>query len=301
MDTTQQDNISLSSPAQSLASSSALTISPSSYLTVPNPRSLRSPLSLPRRIAFEEDDSKVHITSDLSPASEPLPQILVLSRSNTPTGSSTSTSPRSRSKILSDRLYMSVHSTSSTDTDTSEYSNPPARPYRIPSFQRMSGSRKISAAEKQQYIRALQTHQINTLIELRRVEKAFAVLGTPDCSEPMTSAWSYYVDSHGLLTELRGLTRNYPFSSDCLDEAKRRVYSDPASNCSWNLCWLVLSKIQNDKLIPYYARYQASLPAMWAGHTPSSEQITQLTNAFVAEWNYAISQMLRHWDQPPTR
>lgn len=145
MDTTQQDNISLSSPAQSLASSSALTISPSSYLTVPNPRSLRSPLSLPRRIAFEEDDSKVHITSDLSPASEPLPQILVLSRSNTPTGSSTSTSPRSRSKILSDRLYMSVHSTSSTDTDTSEYSNPPARPYRIPSFQRMSGSRKISA------------------------------------------------------------------------------------------------------------------------------------------------------------
>ncbi|KAH7359916.1 hypothetical protein BKA66DRAFT_514938 [Pyrenochaeta sp. MPI-SDFR-AT-0127] len=165
----------------------------------------------------------------------------------------------------------------------------------------MSTSRRISAAEKQQYINALQTHQINTLTELRRVEKAFAVLGTPDCSEPMTLAWSYYVDSHSLLTEVRGLTRNYPFSSDCLDEAKRRVYSDPASNRSWNLCWLVLSKIQNDKLVPYYARYQASLPAMWAGHTPSSEQLTQLTNAFIAEWNYAISQMLRHWDQPPTR
>ncbi|CAO2651189.1 Nn.00g094860.m01.CDS01 [Neocucurbitaria sp. VM-36] len=131
----------------------------------------------------------------------------------------------------------------------------------------MSSSRKISAAEKAQYIQALRTHQINTLVELRRIEKAFAVLGTPDCSEPMTSAWSYYVDSHSLLTELRGLTRNYPFS----------------------------------QLVPYYARYQASLPAMWAGHTPSSEQINQLTDAFVAEWNWALGQMLRHWEQPPTQ
>ncbi|KAF1851873.1 uncharacterized protein K460DRAFT_373777 [Cucurbitaria berberidis CBS 394.84] len=165
----------------------------------------------------------------------------------------------------------------------------------------MSSNQKISVAEKTQYIQALRTHQTNTLVELRRIEKVFAVLGTPDCSEAMTSAWSYYVDSHSLLTELRGLTKNYPFSSDCLDEAKRRVFSDPASNRSWNLCWLVLSKIQNDQLIPYYARYQASLPAMWGGHTPSSEQITQLTNAFIAEWNWALSQMLRHWEHPPTR
>jgi hypothetical protein len=35
-------------------------------------------------------------------------------------------------------------------------------------------------------------------------------------------------------------------SSDCLDEAKRRVYTDPASNRSWNLCWLVLSKIKTE-------------------------------------------------------
>jgi hypothetical protein len=40
---------------------------------------------------------------------------------------------------------------------------------------------------------------------------------------------------------------------------------------------------------------------MWGGHTPSPEQINQLTNAFVAEWSYALGQMLRHWDQPPTR
>ncbi|OAK98082.1 hypothetical protein IQ06DRAFT_349803 [Phaeosphaeriaceae sp. SRC1lsM3a] len=194
---------------------------------------------------------------------------------------------------------MSVYSASSVDSDLSEFSNPPARSYRLPNSHKMP--RKISVAEKEQYIQALRTHQVNTVVELRRIEKAFAVLGTPDVSEPMTAAWSYYVDSHSLLTELRGLTRNYPFSSHCLDEAKRRVYADPASNRSWNLCWLVLSKIQTDQLIPYYARYQASQPTMWGGHNPSSEQITQLTNAFVAEWSYALSQMLRHWDQPPAR
>jgi hypothetical protein len=35
-------------------------------------------------------------------------------------------------------------------------------------------------------------------------------------------------------------------SSDCLDEAKRRVYADPSSNRSWNVCWLVLVKIQTE-------------------------------------------------------
>lgn len=62
----------------------------------------------------------------------------------------------------------------------------------------------------------------------------------------MTAAWTYYVSSNSLLIELRGLTRNYPFSSYCIDEAKRRVYADPASNKSWNLCWLVLKKIKDE-------------------------------------------------------
>jgi hypothetical protein len=35
-------------------------------------------------------------------------------------------------------------------------------------------------------------------------------------------------------------------SSDCVDEAKRRVYADPSSDNSWNLCWLVLQKMQNE-------------------------------------------------------
>ncbi|ORX97863.1 hypothetical protein BCR34DRAFT_628508 [Clohesyomyces aquaticus] len=150
-------------------------------------------------------------------------------------------------------------------------------------------------------IHALRSRHVNTLVELRRVEKAFALLGSPDVTEPMTAAWSYYVNSHSLLTELRSLTKNYPFSSECLEEAKRRVFSDPQSNRSWNFCWLVLSKIQNDQLIPYYAQYQAGLPTMWGNRTPSAAEISQLSNAFVAEWNWAVGQMLRHWDQPPSR
>ncbi|KAF2689521.1 hypothetical protein K458DRAFT_329981 [Lentithecium fluviatile CBS 122367] len=162
-------------------------------------------------------------------------------------------------------------------------------------------SQRITLAEKDQMIAALQSHQVNTLVELRRIEKLFAQLGSPDVAAPMTAAWSYYVNSHSLLTELRGLTKNYPFSSECLEEAKRRVYSDPESNRSWNFCWLVLSKVGNDQLIPYYAHYQASLPAMWGGRSPTAEGVEQLKNAFVSEWNWAITQMLSHWDQPPTR
>ena len=79
-------------------------------------------------------------------------------------------------------------------------------------------------------IEALRAHRVNTLVELRRIEKALAVLGSPDITEPMTAACesfrypgicrvadyrsglgSYYVNCHSLLTELRGLTKNYPF------------------------------------------------------------------------------------------
>jgi hypothetical protein len=37
-------------------------------------------------------------------------------------------------------------------------------------------------------IESLRTRRINTLVELRRVEKAFATLGSSDLNEPMTSA-----------------------------------------------------------------------------------------------------------------
>jgi len=62
----------------------------------------------------------------------------------------------------------------------------------------------------------------------------------------MTQAWTYYVTSNNLLNELRNLTRNYPFSSDMLDDSKWRVSSDPESNRSWNYAWLVLVKIRDE-------------------------------------------------------
>ncbi|KAF1929299.1 uncharacterized protein M421DRAFT_419817 [Didymella exigua CBS 183.55] len=67
----------------------------------------------------------------------------------------------------------------------------------------------------------------------------------------MTAAWTYYVSTHGLLTELRALTQSYLFSSHCVEGARRRVYVDMESNRSWNLIWLVLRKIKDDRLIAY--------------------------------------------------
>jgi hypothetical protein len=53
------------------------------------------------------------------------------------------------------------------------------------------------------------------------------------------------------------------------------------------------------QLIPYYAHYQARAPEMWAGHTPTKEQVQALANAFTREWEAAVSEMLRHWEDPP--
>lgn len=103
-----------------------------------------------------------------------------------------------------------------------------------------------SQNEKAQLIRSLQTHKVNTLTELRRIEKIFASANATDTTEPMTNAWAHYVNSNNLLSELRALTKNYPFSSECLDEAKWQVIGDPASTRSWNYCWLVLTKIRKE-------------------------------------------------------
>lgn len=99
--------------------------------------------------------------------------------------------------------------------------------------------------DKEQLIQSLRSHRVNTIIELRRIEKIFAEIDSPDVTEPMTSAWLYYVNSNNLLSELRGLTKDYPFSSECLDEAKWFVAGDPGSARSWNYCWLVLQKVQD--------------------------------------------------------
>ena len=47
---------------------------------------------------------------------------------------------------------------------------------------------KDPQAQKQAMIVALNEHRINTIGELRRVERIFATLGSPDLTQPMTAA-----------------------------------------------------------------------------------------------------------------
>ena len=179
-------------------------------------------------------------------------------------------------------------------------------------------------------IRSLQTHKVNTLTELRRIEKIFEGASSAEAVEPMNSAWYHYVNSNQLLSELRALTKNYPFSSECLDEAKWRVVEDSANNRNRNYCWLVLSKIRkeyvtflltsfsfpcpfsdisfllfffffNSGLIAKHARTLAAKPAMWGGRTPTAAGVEKLAIACVAEWTRALDQMLRNWTSPPVR
>jgi len=90
-------------------------------------------------------------------------------------------------------------------------------------------------------------------------------------------------------------------SSECLDEARRRVHADPASNRSWNYCWLVLAKTHTDRLIPTFARAQAAKPDMWGGRIPLADSVNQLAEAFIGEWTAALAQLLRYWEEAPCR
>ncbi|EFX01961.1 hypothetical protein CMQ_5032 [Grosmannia clavigera kw1407] len=169
-----------------------------------------------------------------------------------------------------------------------------------------SGGKKARSSQKsiKQLIESLETHRVNTLTELCRIEGAAAACEHEEDArafqEPMTAAWVYYVESNQFLSELRGLTPSYPFSGDVLAEAQRRVRNDPDSNRSWNMAWLCLSKIFNDGLISYYATSEASKPEMWAGYEPTPEECAQLAQCFEYEWTQAVTTMLRHWSVPPT-
>jgi hypothetical protein len=99
--------------------------------------------------------------------------------------------------------------------------------------------------DKEQLVHSLRTHRVNTITELRRIERLLAHLDAPEVTELVDGAWRYYVNSNSLLNELRGLTRSYPFSSECLDEAKGMVIGDFKRSSCWNYCRLVLVTIEN--------------------------------------------------------
>ncbi|KAK6087800.1 hypothetical protein SCUP234_01439 [Seiridium cupressi] len=151
----------------------------------------------------------------------------------------------------------------------------------------------------QQLIESLRTHRVNTLTELCRIEKVAASCETEEDAiafqEPMTSAWTYYVQNQ-FLTELRGLTPNYPLSAEVVNEAVRRVRNDADSNRSWNMAWLCLVKIRDDGLIPHYANIEGWNKDMWGGRDPTQEEADQLSQCFEWEWRQAVESMLRHWD-----
>jgi len=106
-------------------------------------------------------------------------------------------------------------------------------------------------------IESLQTHRVNTLTELCRIERVAASCDSEDDArafqEPMTAAWRYYVTSNQMLSELRGLTRSYPFCGDILTQARLLVDNDPDSNRSWNLAWLCLTKIRDEYVLPFFS------------------------------------------------
>jgi hypothetical protein len=141
MNSSQQQQLSLPSPESPLALSTSFDILPSNYLTVPNVRPPRPISPLLRQDTIEEEEEDLRILQEHTSTAL---QILVLSRSHTPADPHTSPSPPIRPTSLSNRLYMSIYSSSSVDTTHSEYSNPPARSYRVPDYSTMSPSRKIT-------------------------------------------------------------------------------------------------------------------------------------------------------------
>ncbi|KAI1392600.1 uncharacterized protein F4822DRAFT_441482 [Hypoxylon trugodes] len=167
-----------------------------------------------------------------------------------------------------------------------------------------SRSGKSRQSSVQQLIESLRTHRVNTLTELCRIERVAASCENEEDAlafqAPMTSAWDYYVNSNQFLTELRGLTPNYPISGDLVDQAHQLVRNDPNSNRSWNLAWLCLVKIRDDGLIPSYAQADAWRKEMWGGRDPTQEEADQLAQCFEYEWTQAVENMLRHWPVAPT-
>ncbi|KAL2112396.1 hypothetical protein VUR80DRAFT_7751 [Thermomyces stellatus] len=169
-----------------------------------------------------------------------------------------------------------------------------------------SSSKKSKGPHKsiRDLIESLYNHRYSTLTDLCRVERV--AISSPSELPPfraaLTAAWDHYVMSNQFLIELRGLTRSYPLCADIVYDAQARVHGDPTSSRSWNLAWLVLRKMKDEKnsgLIGSFAAAEAQKQEMWGDAEPTAADISQLAACFELEWTSAVDTMLRHWHVPP--
>ncbi|KAF8247321.1 hypothetical protein K440DRAFT_682601 [Wilcoxina mikolae CBS 423.85] len=178
----------------------------------------------------------------------------------------------------------------------SSYSSPSEYSY---SYHHTSPRQIVSITEINQMRQTLRHRRVNTLTELCRIERVLTSLPGPEYIDELTDAWGYYVSTN-FLQELRGLTRQYPFSTELVEDAKARVYNDPKSCKSWNLAWLLLAKMKTDQMIPQYAVRTANQPSMWGGVVPNPIHAAELANILNREWSRAVDQLLKHYPTPPT-
>jgi hypothetical protein len=138
----QQEELSLPSLEYRLPSPPSFRISSSGCLQVPHSRPSKRLLASRRlkltasdtfatSLPFEEQLDHESKSYTIEPSPETAPPVCLVSPG-----------PPYRPIPLSERVYMSVYSNSSVDTDLSEFSNPPARSYRTSTSQKMS--RKIN-------------------------------------------------------------------------------------------------------------------------------------------------------------
>jgi hypothetical protein len=111
-----------------------------------------------------------------------------------------------------------------------------------------------STTEITRHLSTLRGHLVNTLTGLRYIEKQLLPSlpshpsypsypsSHPTIIQEMSNAWSYYVDTN-FLNELRGLTKQYPFSEELFRDARGRVNNDTRS---WSMAWVMLRVMEEE-------------------------------------------------------
>ncbi|KAK8075333.1 hypothetical protein PG997_009996 [Apiospora hydei] len=169
--------------------------------------------------------------------------------------------------------------------------------YLSPTFSvhRLTNHPPLPQSSIQQQIDSLETHRVNTLTELCRIERAAAACENEEDSRafqaPMTQAWTYYVTTSGqFLTELRGLSRNYPFCAELVSEGAPARAGGPGEQPELEPGVVVFGEDARGSW----------RKEMWQDRSPTEEEAEQLAQCFEYEWTQAVDTMLRHWPNSPT-